>query len=414
MIFLVSWALAADTAESVAAMPTASASDRLAQVIAARGLPASERETLTGLAPRVAVALDDPQVATALGLVLSLPPAEIGRARRGDTVVRSYGKWGEAEESALAELAKLLRFKGAVDAWLVRTEQAELVRVVLVKGKKEASATLVPPPAWSTPGSYPQDGSFENPRALGLLWTLREGDDVVGVDALASVSFRDEQRVKAGSASLRITPQGRDTVHVSQPLAVVAGQSLRVSVAAAGDGAKGQVALLVDGSPLASSDWNSAGGGSFVPLELAATVPDGATQLDLVLATQGPGSMNWDDVRVAVEGKGGGVTVTERGPLRLRHPGTESHDISVAAMEVSRAITVLKLPPEPPVTVDSTCADVALCAVELWVRRAWGAPSSDSVAAGVIDAALSRPSGYAEMLAREGAVGLRTAWREGG
>ncbi|MBM4391137.1 MAG: hypothetical protein FJ090_08450 [Deltaproteobacteria bacterium] len=414
MILLVSWALAADTAESVSAMPTASASDRLAQLIAARGLQAAELEALNGLAPRVAVALDDDQVTTALALILSLPPAEIGRARRGDAVVRSYGKWSEAEESALAELAKLLRVKGALDAWLVRTEQAELVRVVLVKGKKEASVTLVPPHEWSTPGSYPQDASFENPRALGLLWTLRAGDEVVGIDALASVSFRDEQRVKAGSASLRITPPGRDTVYVSQPLAVVAGQSLRVSVAAAGDGARGQVALIAGASPVAATEWSAAGGGVFVPQELGAAVPDGVSQLELVLATQGPGAMNWDDVRVAVEGKGGGVIVTERGPLRLRHPGTESHDLSGVALEVSRAITMLKLPPEPPVIVDSTCADYARCAVERWARRAWGAPTSERVAEGVIDAALSRPSEYAEMLAREGAVGLRRAWQEGG
>ncbi len=413
MIFLIVSALAADTAESVAAMPTASASDRLAQLIAARGLPAAELPTLNGLAPRVAVALGDEQVTTALGLILSLPPAEIGRARRGDTVVRSYGKWGETEEATVTMLAKSLRFKQPVDAWLVRTEQAELVRVVLVKGKKEATVTLVPPPDWSTPGSYPQDASFENPRTLGLLWTLREGDDTLGIDAIASVSYRDEQRVKAGSASLRITPSGRDTVYVRQPLSVAAGQALRVSVAAAGDGAKAQVSLLAGGSALAASDWTTAGGGSFVPVELSTTVPEGVDQLELVLATQGPGSMNWDDVRVAVEGKGGGVVVTERGPLRLRHPGTESHDLSSVALEVSRAITTLKLPPEPPVTVDSSCADYAQCAVELWVRRAWGAPSSETVASGVIDAALSRPSSYADMLAREGGVGLREAWREG-
>ncbi len=414
MIALIAMALAADTAESVASMPTASATDRLVQLIAAWGLPAGELSTLNGLAPRVTVALDDELVTAALSLILSLPPAEIGRARRGDTVVRSYGKWGDTEESTVNTLAKSLRFKQPIDAWLVRTEQAELVRVVLVKGKKEATVTLVPPPEWSTPGSYPQDASFENPRTLGLLWTLREGEDAVGIDALSSVSYRDEQRVKAGSASLRITPGGRDTVYVTQPLSVAAGQALRVSVSAAGEGARAQVSLVANGRSLAASDWNGAGGGAFVPLELQLTVPEGVSQVDLVLATQGPGSMNWDDVRVAVEGKGGGVSVTERGPLRLRHPGTESYDLSAAALEVSRAITTLKLPPEPPVTIDSTCVDFARCGVDLWVRRAWGSPTSERVAAGVIDAALSRPSAYADRLAKEGGVGLREAWREGG
>ncbi len=410
-MLLVALALAADTAATVAAMPTAGATDRLAQAIAANNLPGEEQASLAGLVPRWALALDDDRTSAALSLVMALPMAELGRGKRGEAVIRGYGKWGEAEAERVARLGKLLGLKGALDTWMVRTEQAELVRVVVIKGKREATVTLVPPPEWTGVGAFPVDASFENPRTLGLAWTVSVDGQALGIDELPSVVFLDDQRVKGGATSIRVTPPRKSSVTLSQPVAVVAGQELRLLVQAAGDGASGRLGLRFDaGAPL-EGEWKAAKGGSFVPVEVAGVVPEGATTATIDLVVEGIGSLNWDDLRWAVGGEGGGYVVTERGALRLRHRGTEAPDISAASLEVARAVAVLKLPPDVPVTVDASCADLAHCGVELWVRRAWGAPASRDLGAQVIDAALSRPSALADRLASSGAVGMKEAWK---
>lgn len=410
-VLLVALALAADTAQSVATMPTGSASERLAQAISAQGLPAEERAALAGLLPRLALALDEERTAAALSLVTTLPMAELGRARRGEAVIRAYGKWGEAESERVAALGKLLGVRGPLDTWVVKTEQAELVRVAVLKGKREATVALVAPPEWTAAGPFPVDASFENPRTLGIAWVVRTGSELVGIDDLPSVVFLDDQRVKGGSTSIRVTPPRKAAVTLAQPVAVAPGQALRVLVQGAGDGARGRVVLRFDEGGAEEGEWAVVDSGRFEPVDVSAVVPEGASLATIELATEGAGSFNWDDLRWAVGGEGGGSVVTERGPLRVRHPGTASPDISAASLELARAVGVLKLPPDLPVTVDVSCADLARCGLELWVRRAWGPPGGGTAAAQVIDAAMSRPSPLAGVLEARGAVGLKEAWQ---
>ncbi len=398
----------------VVAMPTSTASERLDQLLAAHGLSPSGQSALTALAPSLDAVARTPEVAAAIALILAMPPSEIGRVRKGESVIRQSGEWKEKEADAVEALADALHTAAAVDTVSIRTDDAELVRVELLSGKKSRSARLAWPQAWTTPGPGLVDASFENPRTLGIAWRIATSVKQ-GAPAVAGLGDArlDAARPRAGATSLRIDAPRKAKTSVSQTIQVDEGELVRILLQVAPDAAEAEViANFIGHKGVIAGQMQfveKTTGWRDVLLEREA--PPGTTTMALILSVSGPGAANFDDIRISVEGVGGGTAVTAQGPLRVRHDGTLSVDISNAAAITTRALTLLGLPPGKPVTVDhAACQELSRCSVDKWVRRAWGPPVNDAIGADVISAAIGNPSPYADVLKNDGAVALRQRW----
>lgn len=407
LLFFVSLARADAGAEAarVAAMAAGNASERLDQLLAIHALSPDAHAALSALAPDLDARANRPTVAAAITLLLTMPPSEIGRARRGESVVRQSGEWKENEAEAVRSLAKLLGARGSIDTVSLRTEDAELVRVELLAGKKSWSAALAWPAEWTTPGVGLVDPSFENPRALGIAWEMREKP---GSGAAAHL---DSARAKAGATSLRLDAPGKATIEVEQTFLAEEGDHVTVLVSVAADGGSPSVTLRFrteNGGTFKSTQ--STGGSGWTDYAVDTDAPAGTTAAILRLSVTGGGA-NFDNVHLSIGGVGGGTTVTAMGPIRVRHDGTLSLDVSNAAAITTRAITLLGLPPAKPVTLDhAKCPETAYCAVDKWIRRAWGPPLNDEVGRQVVLAATGDPSTLADVLKQDGAVALRQRW----
>ena len=244
-------------ASRVLAMPSDSPPARLNQLLAARDLGPAAQFALAARMPGLVEQLVTREYQLALAYLDSLPAPELGRVRRGETVIRTTNDWKTRSEErgaaeALGEHYDLNLKK--LEAVRIGPFENRVLRVEVTEKKGSGMVELVWP---STPerddrsrerlakhfGARPtqramgvgaplpvEDGSFEVEDTIGRLWKLERRADLGGGTPVAEVS-RDTKSAIDGVGSVRFyaTEKSRLFTAATQQITVAPSTRLRAT-----------------------------------------------------------------------------------------------------------------------------------------------------------------------------------------
>ena len=233
---------------------------RLNLLLAAKDLDPGALFVVASTHPAIVEQLYDPRYRIALDFITTLPPHDLGRVRRGETVIRSADDLRGTELKRAQDLATHFGFDPEkVSAVRVGPLEGRIIRVeITVRKNKKHSFTDVIELAWpSTPDRdeasrnnlaryfggarpsrmsssgtvYIQDRSFESPNTIGSAWQLRDGQ-MLGTSSPVQEVVVDDTTSLDGAHSLRFNATDRTRLfpEVYQQAAVVPGTRIRARV----------------------------------------------------------------------------------------------------------------------------------------------------------------------------------------
>ena len=247
-------------ASIVVAMADDDPVDRLNLMLASKDLDSAAQFVIASTHPSIVEQLYDPRYRIAVDYITALPPHDLGRVRRGETVIRTADDLRGTERQRAEALATHFGFDPEkISAMRVGPLEGRILRVeITVKKNKKVSFTDAIELGWpSTPdrdeasrsnlaryfgGARPsrvtttgsvfvQDRSFEAPDTLGKAWLLRDGV-MLGTSSPVQEVVVDDRVSLDGGASLRFnaTKATRLFPEVYQQTAVLPGSRLRARV----------------------------------------------------------------------------------------------------------------------------------------------------------------------------------------